>query len=233
MSQSINMTWEKPDKKKNTRCYSSHVRYRLQCHLNWQDVENIKGLSFVLPAPDLRKTYVFKIRTKLECIGGNWSKWSPDKLSRNVTGNCNETSSSLSSFNIKKYLVPMVLSVVCFLLVYACVSQERVRRLVLPIIPDPKHIQERLLSIEQVQFTIGSHSCEEFEIAQIELADLNEEQKCEITQEPPLPKPTDIITESHDLDFATNNSMYCLYSDLPEDKKVPLCSHTMPGYIII
>ncbi|XP_036443708.1 cytokine receptor-like factor 2 [Colossoma macropomum] len=227
-SDSITVTWENPNKSKNNQCYRFDVQYRHLCDSSWKSVNDIKGFSFKLPAPDMKKNYVFRIRARLYCINGNWSKWSPEKYWRNDTGLCIAETSPVS---IRDYLLVTVLPVTCLLLVFA-ITQERVRRLVLPIIPDPKHTQERILNIEQFQwFTSFSETCEECEIVEIEVDSEREDQKSEITEEQPLQKPTDASPESHDIGLIANISMYSL--DSPEVNTVPQCSHTMPGYIVI
>ncbi|KAL7881577.1 hypothetical protein AOLI_G00084250 [Acnodon oligacanthus] len=227
-SDSITVTWEKPDKSKNDQCYRADVQYRHLCDSSWKIVNDIKGFSFKLPAPDMRKNYAFRIRASLYCINGNWSEWSQEKYWRNDTGLCIAEKSPVS---IRDYLLVTVLPVTCLLLVFA-ITQERVRRLVLPIIPDPKHTRERILNIEQFQWFTGfSEACEDCEIVEIEEDYEREDQKSEITEEQPLQKPTDASTERHDLVLFTNSSMYS--PDSPEVNAMPQCSYTMPGYIVI
>ncbi|KAL6484938.1 hypothetical protein MHYP_G00069830 [Metynnis hypsauchen] len=227
-SDSITVTWENPDKSKINQCYRADVQYRHLCDSSWKIVNDLKGFSFKLPAPDMRKNYVFRIRARLFCITGNWSEWSQEKYWRNDTGLCIAEKSPPS---IRNYLLVTVLPVTCLLLVFA-ITQERVRRLVLPIIPDPKHTQERILNIEQFQwFTSFLETCEECEIVEIEVDYEREDQKSEITEEQPLQKPTNASPESHDLGLIANTSMYSPVS--AEVNAVPQCSHTMPGYIVI
>ncbi|KAL7865885.1 hypothetical protein SRHO_G00111320 [Serrasalmus rhombeus] len=227
-SDSITIAWEKPDKRKIDQCYRADVQYRHLCDSSWKIVNDIKGFSFKLPAPDMRKNYAFRIRARLYCINGNWSEWSQEKYWRNDTGLCIAEKSSVS---IRDYLLVTVLPVTCLLLIFA-ITQERVRRFVLPIIPDPKHTQERILNIEQFQwFTSFSETCEECEIVEIEVDYEREDQKSEITEEQPKQKPTNASPESHDQGLIANTSMYS--PDSPEVNAVPQCSHTMSGYIVI
>ncbi|KAI4886080.1 hypothetical protein NFI96_030134 [Prochilodus magdalenae] len=230
-SDTITVTWEKPDKTLFDKCYRTDLQYKHHCSSSWKSVKDLEGFSFKLTAPDMKKNYVFKIRTWLQCIHGTWSNWSSEKFWRNDTGHCIRATTSVS---IRDYLLVTVLPMLCLLLI--CVlAQERVRRLVLPIIPDPKHTQERILNIEQFQwFTSFSETCEECEIVEIEVDYEKENQKSEITDEQPLPKPTDTVPESHDLRHTTNTSMYCMYSpESSEVNVVPQCSYTVPGYIVI
>ncbi|KAG9271107.1 cytokine receptor common subunit gamma-like [Astyanax mexicanus] len=230
-SSTINVTWEPPDKSKNPLCYRSNLQYRSHCDSSWQNFKNIAGFRFVLPAPDMKKNYVFKIRTRLECVNEKWSEWSPEKYWKNDTVPCSADTSTVS---IKDYVLVTVLPVVFLLILYAA-TQKRIRRLVLPIIPDPKNTQESILNIEQFQwFTSFSQECEECEMVEIELVPQSEEEESEMTDELSPQKPTDTVPESHDLDPTTNTSLYFAYpSDSPEDSEAPQCLHAMPGYITI
>ncbi|XP_053482746.1 cytokine receptor-like factor 2 [Ictalurus furcatus] len=231
-SHSIDVSWEKPDKRKREQCYVTHVQYKSLCETSWKNHTDITGLSFVLPAPDMKKNYAFRIRMSLECTQRLWGEWSPVKYWRNDTAPC---MADTSSFTVKDYLLITMLPLAGFMLIYA-LTHDRVRRLVLPIIPDPKHTQERILNIEQIQWWSNfAQACEDCKVSEIKIYD-REEEKVEITliKSDLDEQPTHTVPGNHGFDLATNNSMNCIYSaDTSEDNTVAQCPATRPGYIII
>ncbi|KAB5577033.1 hypothetical protein PHYPO_G00205330 [Pangasianodon hypophthalmus] len=236
-SHSINLSWEWPDKRKSKLCYRTHVQYRSHCETSWKNYTDISGFSFELPAPDMKKNYAFRLRMRLGCTQKNWGEWSPIKYWKNDTAPC---MTDTSSFTVKDYLLITMLPLVGFMLVYA-ITHDRVRRLVLPIIPDPKHTQERILNIEQIQWWSNfAQTCEDCKVSEIKIYDREEEKteitiiKCDLDEQPLHSHPTHSVPGKHGFDLATNNSMYCIYSsDTSEDNIVAQCPATRPGYIII
>ncbi|GAA6108272.1 cytokine receptor-like factor 2 [Tachysurus ichikawai] len=237
-SHSLNLSWDKPDQQKSELCYRTHVQYRSHCETSWKNNTNISRFSFVLPAPDMKKNYAFRIRMRLECTQKTWGEWSPVKYWRNDTGPC---ITEASSFTVKHYLLISMAPVAGFMLVYA-ITHDRVRRLVLPIIPDPKHIQEKILNIEQVQWWSNfTQPCEDCKVAEIKVNDREEEKtditliKCDLDVDEQLPHthPNRMVPGRHSFDLAKNDSMYSIYSDTSEDNIGTQCPTTRPGYIII
>ncbi|XP_058248844.1 cytokine receptor-like factor 2 [Hemibagrus wyckioides] len=236
-SHSINLSWERPDKTKSKWCYRTHVQYRSHCETSWKNNTDISELSFELPAPDMKKNYAFRLRMRLECTQKPWGEWSPIKYWRNDTGPC---ITEALTFTVKDYLLITILPLVGFMLVYA-LTHDRVRRLVLPIIPDPKHTQERILNIEQIQWWSNfTQTCEDCKVSEIKVSDREEENteltliKCDLDEQPPHTHPTHTFPGKHSFDLATNDSLYSIYSsDTSEDNIDTQCPATRPGYIII
>lgn len=66
--------------------YSTHALWICVYSYSLQNNTNISRFSFVLPAPDMKKNYAFRIRMRLECTQKTWGEWSPVKYWRNDTG---------------------------------------------------------------------------------------------------------------------------------------------------
>ncbi|XP_060784743.1 cytokine receptor-like factor 2 [Neoarius graeffei] len=236
---SINLSWERPDQNKSKLCYKTHVQYRSHCDTSWKNYSEIPGFSFELPAPDMKKNYAFRLRMRLECTQKSWGEWSPVKNWGSDTHKA-PCITKTSSFTVKDYLLITMLPLTGFMLVYA-LTHDRVRRLVLPIIPDPKHTQERILNIEQIQWWSNfAQTCEDCKISEIKICDREEEKtditliKSDLDEQPPHTHPTHAVPGKQGFQLATNNSMYCIYSsDTSEDNIVAQCTAIRPGYIII
>ncbi|KAI5621218.1 cytokine receptor-like factor 2 [Silurus asotus] len=236
-SHSINLSWERPDEKKNKLCYRTDLQYRSQCDTTWKNHTDISGFTFELPALDMKKNYAFRLRMRLECTQKNWGQWSPIKKWRNDTASC---MTDTASFTVKDYLLIAMLPLVGLMLFYA-ITHDRVRRLVLPIIPDPKHTQGRILNIEEIQWWSDfAHTCEDCKVSEIKIFDREEETneitliKSDLDEQPPHTFPTHMIPGKPVFDLVTNNTMCCIYSsDTSEDNIVAQCSAIRPGYIII
>ncbi|XP_062862314.1 cytokine receptor-like factor 2 [Trichomycterus rosablanca] len=184
----------------------------------------------------MKKNYVFRIRMRLYCIQQNWGEWSPEKYWKNNTGPCIAVT---SRFSIKNYVLLAILPVAGFLLVCA-ITQERVRRFVLPIIPDPIKAQNRILDIETFQHMSSlTQTLEEFKISEIEVYYEKEEEPTEPTDstcddQSSQTQPTHTVHGKNDIGFATNNSMYYIYSsDASESNMFSHVSHSTTGYIVI
>ncbi|XP_026851760.2 cytokine receptor-like factor 2 isoform X1 [Electrophorus electricus] len=216
----INVTWKKPDETVSDSCYRTHIQYRQYCDTSWKSVTDIPGFFFQLPAPDLTKNYVFRLRMRLYCINSEWSEWSPEKYWNNDTDLC----IAKTSVNIKNYLLVTLLLMAGFLLFFA-ITQERVRRLVLPIIPDPKHTQETILNVEELQWCSSfPGACEECKTAEILVV--------EETEIPEIPESTHTAFDNYDRDLTANSINP--YSPVPLEQTVALiCPHTTPGYIVL
>ncbi|TSL16060.1 hypothetical protein Baya_5868 [Bagarius yarrelli] len=141
-----------------------------------------------------------------------------------------------SSFSVQNYLLIAMLSLAGSILVCA-ITHNRVRRFVLPIIPDPK---KKMLNFEQMQWWSNfAQTVEDFKVSEVKIYD-GEEKMIEITllsdldEQPSHTLPTHTVPGKHDFDLATNASTYTIYSSATtEDNIDAQCSATRPGYIII
>ncbi|XP_076857278.1 cytokine receptor-like factor 2 [Brachyhypopomus gauderio] len=232
-SSSISLVWGKPNERFTDMCYRTHIQYRRHCETSWKNVTNVPGFSFQLPAPDMKDNYVFRLRMRLYCINGDWGEWSPEKYWKNDRDPC----IAKTTVSIRNYLLVTVLPMAGFLLCFA-LTQERVRRLILPIIPDPKHTQESILNIEPFQWWGSfSQACEECRTTEILVICEHVQEDTEIpacgAEEPtPQTQPPHAATEAHVHDL--NANVIEVHAQvLPECTVALGCSHTLSGYIVL
>ncbi|XP_051997801.1 cytokine receptor common subunit gamma-like [Xyrauchen texanus] len=158
----ISVTWKPPNNKSDPRCYTSEVQCKSQCVKDWE-----RGLKYKLEHKNeeyglnmstlsMKKNYDFRIRMMLSCIGGEWSNWTQVQHWGNNTDACMEESSSY----IWIYVLIPVLPMTGLLLMYLF-TQESIRRLILPVVPDPKHLKNKIIDIDQSQWWSNLTQCSE------------------------------------------------------------------------
>ncbi|KAJ8350413.1 hypothetical protein SKAU_G00255430 [Synaphobranchus kaupii] len=180
-SDAINVRWKNPNRKINNQCYESNLQYKSQCDLDWQDFV-LPSLNFTLQhiAKGSRKKYMFKVRMRYACLHHSWSAWTAESHSErgDISGSCFEANPNL-------HLVIIVIPVIFFLVFL--VAQKRIRRLLLPQVPDPKHTYEDLIKIDQSQLEKTFKDChDECVSLKIEIVhpekeeEEEEEEECEV-----------------------------------------------------
>ncbi|XP_035250364.1 cytokine receptor-like factor 2 [Anguilla anguilla] len=141
----INVTWKNPNRNINDQCYESNLQYKSQCDLDWLDFV-LLSFNFTLQpfAKGSGRNYTFRVRMKYACLFRNWSAWTAESHwgKGDILGSCFEASTNA-------HIVIVVIPVIFFLVFL--VTQKQIRRLLLPKVPDPKHMYEDLLKIDQSQ----------------------------------------------------------------------------------
>lgn len=167
-SEGINVSWTRPDATINRHCFESELRYRSTCDTDWRNVK-VRDLFYALK-PDRKKRYEFQIRMRYDTICGNqnkWSMWTRKMSWENAAQKESCPVEGHSPHYIRLYLgtiLPLCLGVILTLVLL----QKRIRGFFLPSIPGPKHIPEKLPSIEQFQcqyvYIETSQACETVDI---------------------------------------------------------------------
>uniref|UniRef100_A0AAY4EDH1 Fibronectin type-III domain-containing protein n=1 Tax=Denticeps clupeoides TaxID=299321 RepID=A0AAY4EDH1_9TELE len=142
------VTWTNPNKNISGRCYSTELQYRRSCNTHWQPSPRLKEQTFDVMEDFVnvfyltRGNYLFRLRMKYGCIDkSEWSAWVDQCLWR--TGLfimlywhwCLSHLFALVTYNLN---VSYNLCIIC---------QNN-----LPVVPDPKHVQEKILNLSQSQW---------------------------------------------------------------------------------
>ncbi|KAJ7996363.1 hypothetical protein DPEC_G00236320 [Dallia pectoralis] len=157
----LNLYW---NNSKNTHCIESEVRFRINTN-DWKSLRPRQEQMYSVPFPSNSNTYEFHVRARTNTDCGQskfWSEWSQIILWDSIKGN-NNTVVSGSSMPLWK---PM-LSIVGFLilLMLACMlvygERERLRFILLPIVPNPgKNLKDLLDCENHMGFPyISKHIC--------------------------------------------------------------------------
>ncbi|KAJ8256165.1 hypothetical protein COCON_G00200290 [Conger conger] len=161
-SDGINVTWNRPNKKITHTCYDTNLQYRSQCGSDWLNFV-LHSFSFVLGdlGRGCGRNYTFRARMRYACLYRSWSPWSPEK-------HWTEETVSASCFKAKPNLHLLISLIPAIFLLGLLMAQKPIRRLILSKVPDPKHIYDDLLKIDQSQLeqTFKDHNaeCETFKI---------------------------------------------------------------------
>ncbi|XP_067301177.1 cytokine receptor-like factor 2 [Pseudorasbora parva] len=218
----ITITWRKPNNETDSNCYKTEVQYKCQCVKDWKSADIKQGeYNLDLPHLNLKMNYDFRIRMKLECLNKNWSNWTKVQSWGNNTGACTVKSSA----DIWVYILKIVLPLTSFLLVCLLAQHglERIRRLILPKVPDPKHFKNNITDIDQSQWwgTLTQLN-EECTTTDIEIIDKSEREEQHQTLQP-----IDTNSKQHD-------NMYCIYSsEASGEKTEPQYSQMVLGYVTL
>ncbi|XP_051881481.1 cytokine receptor common subunit gamma-like [Pristis pectinata] len=134
----ILLEWDKL-KNRNSYFLQYEMKYKSNLDSDWQ-TELIHDLSFRLPNVDPAKCYFFHLRSMIYenyATGGHWSDWGPILIWKEKT-----VVDSCPSPRIKALFLVLLPVAILVLVIFVCVLYrvKRVRILVLPGIPDPKHV---------------------------------------------------------------------------------------------
>ncbi|KAL6472076.1 hypothetical protein MHYP_G00182640 [Metynnis hypsauchen] len=120
-------------------CKTSQVRYKIN-HKNWQlQSESTERNSFSLPFPSAQSRYEFQVRVKMSDTCGKsdiWSAWSESVCWGSVK-NVNNTETSSSSSAALMVLYTAGAAVVLVILSCLLVHSERLRVILVPVVPNP------------------------------------------------------------------------------------------------
>ncbi|XP_016322830.1 cytokine receptor common subunit gamma-like [Sinocyclocheilus anshuiensis] len=222
----ITATWRTPDNnnKISPSCYEAEVQYKNQCVKDWKGGQSIQVrqqhevYNLDLSTLSMKTNYDFRIRMKLGCLDKDWSKWTKVQSWGNNEGACMVEGSAY----IWVYILIIVLPLTAFLLV-CLLTQQGVRRLIFPEVPDPKHFKNKIMDTEQSQWWGNlTQWNEECSTTDIEIIDKNEreEQHQTLVIQPMYTSP-----EQHD-------SMYRIYSsETPGEITEVQYSRSVLGYI--
>ncbi|KAI1902835.1 hypothetical protein AGOR_G00020260 [Albula goreensis] len=128
-------------------CLQYEVSYKRDTDSDWITHPS-EGLSFSLPFPSQSNVYTFRVRSRVQqaCHESSWSDWSTPLLwgpvkQRNYT---EETKPKRSTE--WRVLVPVVIGcIVVVMLICLLVQNERLRVILIPIVPNPSKPLEELL----------------------------------------------------------------------------------------
>ncbi|TRY66224.1 hypothetical protein DNTS_006064, partial [Danionella cerebrum] len=146
------VTWTIPQANTtDPRCYSTEVQYKIQCVEDWkygQRIELKQGNEVTgqvkLNTISKKKNYDFRLRMKLWCLQKDWSNWTKVQHWGNNSDACKVDTPSY----LWIYIVFIVLPLTAFLLV-CLLSQQRLRNLILPDVPDAKHLKNLIIDNDQ------------------------------------------------------------------------------------
>ncbi|KAG1968614.1 cytokine receptor-like factor 2 isoform X2 [Pimephales promelas] len=225
-SHGINVTWSIPHPQQNPQCYLTEVQYKSQCVKDWKRGQRIevKQEHYVynlnLSTLSIKMNYDFRIRMKLWCVNKNWSNWTKVQSWGNNKGACMVESSA----SIWVYILIIVLPLTGLLLVYL-LTQQGIRRLILPKVPDLKHFKNEIMDIDHSQCWGNLPQLnEECTTTDIEIIDKNETEEQHQTL---VIQPIDTSAEQHD-------NMYCIYSsETSGENTEPQYSQMVLGYITL
>uniref|UniRef100_A0A4W5N8X5 Interleukin 2 receptor, gamma a n=1 Tax=Hucho hucho TaxID=62062 RepID=A0A4W5N8X5_9TELE len=147
----LNLYW---NNSRNTLCIESEVRYRINNN-KWQTSTPSKEQKYAVPSPLKSSRYKFQVRARVNSICGEskfWSEWSQPIQWDSMKGN-NITDTSGSSMSVWKTVLSLVgtmtLFIVACMLVYR--ERERLRFILIPIVPNPGKNLEDLLDKDTVE----------------------------------------------------------------------------------
>ncbi|XP_059417243.1 cytokine receptor-like factor 2 isoform X2 [Carassius carassius] len=109
-------------------------------------MENHLNLTYI----SMKKNYDFRIRMRKECLQKPWSNWTKVQSWGNNAGACVVEASAY----IWVYILIIVLPLTAFLLV-CLLTQQGIRRLIFPEVPDPKHFKNKIMDAEQFQLGLN------------------------------------------------------------------------------
>ncbi|KTF98716.1 hypothetical protein cypCar_00023314 [Cyprinus carpio] len=221
----ITVTWSTPDKNTIPECYEAQVQFKSQCVKEWKEGQRTvththEVYSLNLSTISMKKNYDFRIRMRKACQDKNWSNWTTVQSWGNNTGACTVDASTY----IWVYILIIVLPLTAFLLV-CLLTQQGIRKLIFPEVPDPKHLKNKIMDAEQSQWWENlTQWNEECSTTDVEIMDKNEREEQHQTL---VIQPMDTSPEQQD-------SMYCIYSSQTSGENTELqYSQSVLGYIIL
>ncbi|XP_051762972.1 cytokine receptor-like factor 2 [Ctenopharyngodon idella] len=230
-SHGITMTWRVPNNKIEPICYSTEVQYKSQCVKDWKPSAileikqgNNEVHNFNLSNLSIKTNYDFRIRMKLWCHDKDWSNWTKVQSWGNNTGACMvESPANIMYFDYFNILL-IVLPLTGFLLV-CLLTQQGIKRLILPKVPDPKHFRNKIMDFDQSQWWGNlTQLNEECTTTDIEIIDKNEREE---QHQSLVMQPIDTNSEQH-------GNMYCIYSsETSGENTEPQYSQMVLGYITL
>uniref|UniRef100_A0AAR2LCL6 Fibronectin type-III domain-containing protein n=1 Tax=Pygocentrus nattereri TaxID=42514 RepID=A0AAR2LCL6_PYGNA len=120
-------------------CKTSQVRYKIN-HKNWQlQSESTERNSFSLPFPSTQSLYEFQVRVKMSDTCGKsemWSAWSESVYCGSMK-NVNDTETHSGSSAALMILYTAGAAVVLVILSCLLVHSERLRVILVPVVPNP------------------------------------------------------------------------------------------------
>ncbi|KAK2904864.1 hypothetical protein QQF64_033005 [Cirrhinus molitorella] len=221
----ITVTWRIPPDI-NPTCCEVEVQYKSQCVKDWKEDQRIvvnqkqEEDHLSLSTISMKMNYDFRIRMKLECVDKNWSNYTKVQSWGNNADACMVEAYPY----IWIYILIIVPTLTAFLLV-CLLTQEGIRRLILPEVPDPKHFKNKIMETEQSQvwenLTQWNEECSTTDIEIIEKNEREEQHQTLVIQ------PMYTSPEQHD-------STYCIYSsETPGEKTESKYSQNVLGYIAL
>ncbi|XP_043105619.1 cytokine receptor-like factor 2 [Puntigrus tetrazona] len=216
----IIVRWRTPDNIISPYCYDAEVQYKSQCVKDWKGGQSIqvrhqhKVYNLDLSSLSMKTNYDFRIRMKIWCINSNWSKWTKVESWENNEGVCMVEASTY----IWVYILIIVLPLTTFLLV-CLVTQQGVRRLIFPEVPDPKHFKNKIMDTEQFQWygnlTHWNEECSTTDIEIIYKGEIEEQHQTLVTE------PMHTLPEQHDSTYPIYSSETpCEITELPYSQSV-------------
>ncbi|XP_056088994.1 cytokine receptor-like factor 2 [Rhinichthys klamathensis goyatoka] len=154
------------------------------------------------------------------CLDKNWSNWTKVQSWGNNKGACMVESPA----SIWVYFLIIVLPLTGLLLVYL-LTQQGIRRRILPKVPDLKHFKNEIMDIDHSQcwgnLTQLNDECTTTDIEIIDKNETEEQHQILVMQ------PIDTSSEQHD-------NMYCIYSsETSGENTEPQYSQMVLGYITL
>ncbi|XP_041127552.1 cytokine receptor-like factor 2 [Polyodon spathula] len=135
--------------------------------------------SVTIPKSDREMCNFFRVRMKWNKVcdsGSDWSKWSPLVIWRNgsVLDSCHDNPTKneriLSSINSNAPFLIIALMAAIAMLLYCTYKTKRLRHVLIPEIPDPKHVFDDLFSYYDgnVQVWLGASEASSDEFKPLE-----------------------------------------------------------------
>ncbi|XP_048049412.1 cytokine receptor-like factor 2 [Megalobrama amblycephala] len=229
-SHGITLTWRVPNNKITLTCYSTEVQYKSQCVNDWKRTpsEHKQGDDEVyrlnLSTLSIKKNYDFRIRMRLWCNDKDWSNWTKVQSWGNNAGACMvELPANIMYFDYF-YILIIVLPLTGFLLV-CLLTQQGIKRLILPKVPDPKHFRNKIMDFDQYQWWGNlTQLNEECTTTDIEIIDKNEREE----------QHQSLVMQPIDTNYEQHDKMYCIYSsETSGENTEPQYSQMVLGYITL
>ncbi|NP_001153142.1 cytokine receptor-like factor 2 [Danio rerio] len=222
----VKVIWRVANNNADPQCFNTEVQYKRQCEKDWERSHRIKLQNnqeenhLNLSTLSTKMNYDFRIRMKYECLEKDWSNWTKVQS----WGNNKDVCMVKSSYYIWVYILIIMLPLITFLL-FCLLIQQRIRKLLLPEVPDPKHLKHKIMDTEQFQWwgnlTQRNEDCPTTDVEIIDKSESEEVHQTLVTQ------PTDTIPEQHD-------SMYYIYSSETLGENTDLqYSKSVLGYIAL
>ncbi|XP_028847619.1 cytokine receptor-like factor 2 [Denticeps clupeoides] len=141
------VTWTNPNKNISGRCYSTELQYRRSCNTHWQEQTFDVMEDFVNVFYLTRGNYLFRLRMKYGCIDkSEWSAW-VDQWRNDTEHDACVLQVPVANWSF--YYALLALVPVTLVLLFCII--KRICQNNLPVVPDPKHVQEKILNLSQSQ----------------------------------------------------------------------------------
>ncbi|XP_061105886.1 cytokine receptor common subunit gamma-like [Conger conger] len=126
------------------KCMESEVSYRKDIDTKDTMTGALPSMFFILPFPSKVNRYTFQVRIRVKdsCLQSNWSAWSTP-VYWGQTKQVNRTEASNGNWLV--YMLPIMGCVVVVTVVLLAFQNERLRVILIPIVPNPSKTLDDLL----------------------------------------------------------------------------------------